>query len=59
VLTEFSPWHATRSHTSDDPNYVESYAWVKTTDAKLVVGHVRIRSYSFPAVRPGIAALLD
>jgi hypothetical protein len=52
VLTEFTPWHAMRSHTSDDPDYAEAYAWVETADGELVVGHVRIRSYSFPAVLP-------
>lgn len=46
------PWSATRSHAVDDREQSEAYAWVETADSKLVIGHVRIRNFSFPAVLP-------
>lgn len=52
VLTHYVPWSATRSHAADDPSQAEGYAWVETADGKLVIGHVCIRSFSFPAVLP-------
>jgi hypothetical protein len=51
ILTEWGPTDASRGPTRDDPEHAEGYTWVHTTDGYLVVGHARIRSYSFSAVR--------
>jgi hypothetical protein len=44
------PFHAYRSSRPEDPHHVEAFAWVYTANGQVVVGHVRIRAYSFPAV---------
>ena len=33
--------------------WAEGYAWVPTTEGRVVIGHARVRSYTFPAVDPG------
>lgn len=42
--------HAYRSGHRDDPDHAEAYAWAMTTDSRVIIGHARIRAYSFPAV---------
>jgi hypothetical protein len=51
LLTEWGPTDASRGPSADDPEHAEGYAWVTTVDGHLVVGHARLRTYSFPAVR--------
>ncbi len=49
-LTEPGATSATRGSEEGDPEYAEAYAWVETTNGKLVVAHALIHTYSFPAV---------
>jgi very-short-patch-repair endonuclease len=50
VLTHRFVATAYRGGISGEP--AEGYAWVYTTDDRVVVGHARARDYSFPAVLP-------
>lgn len=45
-----SPTYAYRGRRPDDPHHAEAYAWVHVVTGQLVIGHARIRAYSFPAV---------
>lgn len=51
ILTEWGPTDASRGPSDEDREHAEGFAWVRTTDGYLVVGHARVRVYSFPAVR--------
>lgn len=51
LLVDPGPTDACRGPSEEDPEHAESYAWVRTVDEKLVIGHARLRTYSFPAVR--------
>jgi hypothetical protein len=43
--------HMYRGGRPDDPDHAEGWAWVSLPDASaVIVGHARIRAYSFPAV---------
>jgi hypothetical protein len=50
ALMDPGPSSVHRVGHQDDPDHAEAYAWVNTTDGHVVVGHARIRAYSFPAV---------
>lgn len=50
VLTHEAPYHCYKSRRLDDPDHTEAFAWVYTTTGKMIVGHVRLRTYTFPAV---------
>jgi hypothetical protein len=44
------PSYVYRSGRPHDPDHAEAYAWVRTKNGSVIVGHARIRAYSFPAV---------
>jgi 8-oxo-dGTP pyrophosphatase MutT (NUDIX family) len=50
LITVPSPTYAYRGRRPEDPHHAEAYAWVVTSTGQLVIGHARIRAYSFPAV---------
>lgn len=50
LITLPSPTYAYRGRRPEDPHHAEAYAWVALPTGELVVGHARIRAYSFPAV---------
>jgi hypothetical protein len=50
LITLPSPTYAYRGRRPEDPHHAEAYAWVGVPAGKLIVGHARIRAYSFPAV---------
>lgn len=52
VLARRIPVVAFRSHWMGGPEGTESYAWVATTDRRIVIGHASVREYSFPGVEP-------
>lgn len=42
--------HAYRGPRAETPDTAEAFAWAHTTDGRVVIGHARVREYSFPAV---------
>ena len=49
-VTDWGPTSACRGSMEGDREHAEGFAWVGTPDGRLVVGHARIRAFSFPAV---------
>ncbi len=49
-VTEWGPTSACRGSSEGDREHAEGFAWVGTPNGQLVVGHARIRAFSFPAV---------
>lgn len=49
-LADAGPNDRYRGPSESDPGHSEAYAWVRTAGGDLVIGHARLRTYSFPAV---------